>query len=444
MFISKVALPRRTFLRGVGVTLALPLLDAMIPALTATAKTAATPVPRLGFFYVPNGMSMPYWRPKTVGADFEFSPTLAPLLPHRQYVTVVSGLSNYSAYLGGLGVHTRPCAAWLSGARAQATEGSDLRLGTTADQIAARVLGKDTVLESLELSTDAAERVGNCENGYSCLYLSTISWRAPTVPNPMEVNPRVVFERLFGEDATEEARMHRLQMDKSILDQVTQELTGFQRQIGADDRHMLDDYLEAVRSVERRIQKSEKHAVTEIALERPIGLPETFDEHVKLMSDLLVLAYQADLTRVVTFVIARELSANTYPAIGVPEQHHEVSHHQGNPEKLRQLGKLNAYHMTLFARLVDKLAQTRDGDGTLLDHSLLLYGAAMSDPNLHSPLDLPLVLVGGGGGTLKGNRHLKYPDDQKVSMANLLQTILDKAGVPGDHIGDGTGVLSDL
>jgi hypothetical protein len=449
--VTRKALPRRTFLRGAGVTLALPLLDAMVPALTAASKTAAKPVPRLGYFYNPNGMSMGYWTPKTIGKDFEFTPILKPLEPFRDSMTVISGLNNYPSTMGaGGGVHTRACAAWMTGVLAKPTEGADVKLAKTADQYAARVLGRDTRLESLEISVERQiKRTGNCEYNYSCLYEASISWRTPTVPNPAESNPRVVFERLFGEEVDSEARIRRIRSDKSILDNVTHELSGLKGALGGNDRRTLEEYLTAVRDLERQIQKTEtSNASTPVPDDRPVGVPETFDEHVSLMFDLLFLAYQADLTRVATYPSGgiEGGGPGTYPWIGVPEQHHETSHHQNNPEKLMKLSKINTYHVNNFSRFVEKMAKTQDGDGTLLDHSFLLYGAGMSDADLHSPLDLPLVLVGAGCGTVKGNRHLKYADDKRTPMTNLHITLLRRAGVemPDNGIGDSTGELADL
>ncbi len=449
MLVTKRALSRRTVLRGAGVTLALPLLDAMVPTLTAQSKTAAKAVPRLGYFYNPNGMSMGYWTPKTVGKDFEFTTIMAGLAPHRDQVTIISGLSNYPSTLGaGGGVHTRACAAWMTGVLAKPTEGADVRLATTADQFAARQLGRETRLESLELSVERqVKRTGNCEYNYSCLYEASISWRTPTVPNPMENNPRVVFERLFGEETDATARMRRMKSDKSVLDNVRTELTELRAALGSGDRLTVDEYVAAVRDLERQIERAEKGAATsEVPDARPMGVPETFDEHVDLMMDLLFMAYRADITRVATFPSGgiEGGGPGTYPWIGVPEQHHETSHHQNNPEKLLKLSKINTYHMQKFVHLVDKMSKTQDGDGTLLDHSFLLYGAGMSDADLHSPLDLPLALVGGGCGTVKGNRHLQYAQEKKMPMTNLHVTLLHRAGVQIDSLGDSTGELSDL
>jgi hypothetical protein len=318
-----------------------------------------------------------------------------------------------------------------------------VELSTSADQYAARVLGRETMLESLELSTDRGSSVGNCEYNYSCLYESTISWRNATTPNPCESNPRAVFERLFGEEADAETRMRRLLRRKSVLDNIRQELTGLRKTLGSSDREAIEQYLEYVRNVERRIQKVEQQGVADVSIAAPLGVPKTYDEHVKLLLDLLVLAYQADITRVATFILARE-GGGHYPWIGVTEMHHELSHHQNDPRKHEQLVKINAYHMGLFAGFVDKLKNTRDGDGTLLDRAFMLYGGGMSDGDLHSPLDLPLVLVGGGCGKLKGNQHVGYPLDRKTPMTNLHVTMLHKVGVPVDRMVDSTGELTEL
>ncbi len=447
MFISKMALPRRTFLRGAGVTLALPMLDAMVPALTAASK-ATKAAPRLGFFYVPNGMHMPLWKPLKAGAgkDFELSFTLKGLQNVKDHVTVLGNLNNYAAGMGdGGGPHTRNQSAWLSGTLAKPGE-AEVKLATTADQHAARVLGRETPLESLEICTDPSDQVGSCDNGYSCLYVNTISWRSATVPNPMERNPRIVFERLFGEESDKQARLKRMRADKSILDTVQADLSSLGVKIGASDKSRVTEYLDAIRDVESRIQKAEKQSSTsEVALiERPVGIPETFEEHTLLMFDLTYLAYQADITRVVTFSIAREQGNKNYNNIGVPEGHHETSHHQNDPYKQSQLTKINSYHISLYAKLLEKMKNTPDGDGSLLDHSALVYGAGQSDGDLHSPLDLPLVVVGKLNGTVKGNQYINYDPKLKMPMMNLHRSLLDKAGVKTEMIGDATGMLSDI
>lgn len=446
MMLSQIALSRRTVLRGAGATLALPLLDAMVPALTATARTAAAPVPRLGFFYLPNGVAQKYWQPKGVGADFEFSPTLKSLEPFRKQVTVVSGLSNAAAIstTQGSGPHTRAHAVWLNGVTPKWTEGSDYRSGKTIDQFAADVIGKDSQLPSLELALEPNYMVGNCELGYSCVYINSTAWKSPTMPLPMENNPRRVFERLFGDGDSVEAQKRRLQLDRSLLDSVTGEASRLSARLGSQDRATLDEYLQTIRDVEKRIHRTEQsRETTELPeMAQPLGIPSTFDEHAKLMMDLQLLAYQADITRVVTFQIGREQSNRTYPEVGCPEGHHDQSH-KGDAENLLVYSKVNAYHTLLFSRLIQKMSETRDGDGTLLDHSIMTLGGGMGDGSRHSPLDLPAVLVGGGGGKLTGNRHLVYPA-RVTPMMNLGLSILDKVGVHVDRIGDSTGRLADL
>ncbi len=443
MIIKKLALPRRTFLRGMGATLALPLLDAMVPVASALAQTAAKPTKRLGFIYIPNGANMAKWTPAGEGTALELSPTLSPLESLRDQVVIPTGLDQRQAeaWGDGNGEHSRASGAWLNGVHPKRTEGADVRAGTTADQLAAAELGKDTLLPSLELALENSFVVGNCDNGYSCVYTNTISWRTPTTPLPMEHNPRVVFERLFGEGGTEEQRVARLQQDRSILDAVREDMARLARTLGPGDRGRVTQYLDAVREIERRIQQAEARtdaALPEV-LERPVGIPETFDEHARLMFDLQALAFQADITRVFTFLIGREQTAQSYPEIGVPDPHHAMSHHQMRPERLASYAKINTYHVELFASFLDKLRSTPDGDGSVLDHSLILYGAGISDGDQHSHVDLPLILAGGGGGRLKGGRHLRYEND--TPMTNLLVTMLDKAGVRVDEFGDSTGRL---
>lgn len=446
MIITKIALARRTFLRGIGTTLALPLLDAMVPALSAMARTAAKPVPRLGFFYLPNGVAQRFWDPKGVGTNFEFSPTLRSLEAHRNQLVVISGLGNSTAIskTQGSGPHTRAHAVWLNGVSPKWTEGADYQAGTTIDQFAAVELGKDTQLKSLELALEPNYFIGSCELGWSCVYINSSSWQTPTMPLPMENNPRVVFERLFGDGDSVDAQRARFRQDRSILDAITSEAATLSKQLGASDRTTLNEYLTAVRDVERRIQATEKQRKTTPlpAVAQPLGIPNTFDEHAKLMMDLQFLAYQADITRVVTFQIAREQSNRTYPEIGCPEGHHDQSH-KTDPEALLVYAKVNSYHTSLFARLVDKMAATPDGDGTLLDHSMLLLGSGMGNGSVHSPLDLGVVVVGGGCGQLKGGRHLVYPS-RVTPMMNLGLSLLDKVGVTLESVGDSTGRLTDL
>ena len=445
MIVTKRNLPRRTLLRGVGATLALPFLDAMAPALTALARTAAAPTPRLGFVYVPNGVVLPEWRPEETGAGFTLSPTLAPLAPLREQLMVLTGLAHRQAeaFGDGNGDHSRASAAWLTGVHARQTEGADVLAGVSADQVAARVLGRQTPLPSLELALEANELIGNCDVGYSCVYQNTISWRTSTTPVPMETHPRIVFERLFGDGSSPEVRRTRLRSTRSILDSVTEEAARLQRTLGAGDRTRMTQYLDAVREVEQRVQRAEDYSV-DAGLElpeRPVSVPEQFADHARLMFDLLALAYQADITRVSTFLLGRELSQRTYPEIGVPGPHHTLSHHRGDDEKIAQVAKINLYHVQLFSRFLETLQSVPDGDGSLLDHTMLVYGGGIGDGNLHEHVDLP-VLLAGGGAYLRTGRHVVYTEEPP--MANLLLSLLARAGVPTDALGDSTGRLEGL
>jgi hypothetical protein len=442
MIITKRALPRRTFLKGAGAAIGLPLLSAMVPAFAADAPKAK----RIGFIYLPNGVAknftgIDYWTPKQVGKLTELSTILAPLAPFRDRLTVVSGLAarvaEANAEDGATGDHTKATAAWLTGVRCRRTEGADIEAGTSADQIAARVIGAQTVLPSLELSIDLSVLAGMCDSAYSCVYLNTLSWSSPKTPLPSENNPRVVFERLFGNGGTNAQRAAQARQDRSILDFVGADFARLTRQLGSADRVQVDEYLGAVREVERRIETVEKlgDEAGLPALERPPGIPETFGEHVKLMYELQWLAFQADLTRVVTFMLGRELNFRTYPEIGLTQGHHTMSHHQERPENIERYAKLNTYQTDLFATFLNRLASTPEGDGTLLDHSLFLYGAALSNPNLHAHMDLPLAVVGGPAGS--GGRHTTVPSN--TPMANLLLTLLDQVDVPIESIGDSTG-----
>jgi hypothetical protein len=444
--VTKKHLSRRTLLQGLGVAVSLPLLDSMIPALTAQSKTAANVVPRVGFVYVPHGAVMDKWTPVGTGADFELGPILSPLAKHRSDVIVLSNLCHRQAEaLGDGGAdHARSSSTWLNGVHAKKTEGEDVRAGTTIDQLAAQKIGQDTRFPSLELGTeDMTGLIGACDVGYSCAYMNTISWSTPTTPLPMEINPRVVFERLFGEGGTLPERLARMAEDKSILDQITSSVPRLQKGLGSRDRTRMNEYLENIREIERRLQIAEKQAGAQVAVPNaPVGVPDSYEEHVALMYDMLALAYQADMTRVFTFMMARELSQRSYPQVGVADPHHATSHHQDNPEKLAKLVKIQNYHLTLFTRFLDKLQATPDGDGRLLDHTTLLYGSCMSNSNLHNHNPLPTLLAGGGAGRLKGGRHLKYPEN--TPMSNLLLTVLNKVGVPADKIGDSTGPLADV
>ena len=450
MIITRKAVPRRTLLRGVGATLALPLLDGMVPALSALGRTAAAPTRRLGVVYVPNGVEEAQWRPATEGAGFDFTPTLKPLEPFRDRLLAISGLENTAARPGPgelAGQHSRPAAAFLTGVHAKRTTGSALALGISLDQLAATQLGRDTQLASLELSlegVDTVNGVSTCDTGYSCAYLN-VSWRNTTTPMPRETNPRVVFERLFGDvGSTDPAvRLARIRTQRSILDSVLQKVRDLRTELGAGDNVKISEYLEAVRDVERRIQTAESQADRELpVVDSPSGIPVSFEEHARLMYDLQLLAFQTDLTRVFSFMIGREQSGMTYPQIGVPDAHHPISHHRNDPELRAKIARINQYHMTLFAEFVDKLRATSDGDGSLLDNVIILYGAALRDGNAHSYDDLNLLLVGGGGGRLQGGRHIMYPAETPI--ANLHLTLMDKLGMPVEQFGDGTGTLTGL
>ncbi len=450
MVISKVALPRRTFLRGAATTLALPLLDAMVPALTPVAKTAAAPVVRLGFIFRPNGYIRQFWTPDKVGTAPDFKRSLLSLEPFRDRVLVVSGLANREAEPKGASAaapHSRSGTAWLTASHAKATEGADVRAGISADQIAAPVLGRDTILPSLELATESNEQVvGNCEAGYSCIYQNTIAWRNETTPLPMETHPRVVFERLFGVGATRAQQRRELRENRSILYSVTERISDLSRSLGSNDRARLTQYLESVREVETRILKAEQRTEdTTLDLPvRPSDMPGLWEDHVKLMFDLQVLAYQADITRVIAFQLARELSPRTYPNIGVLGQHHATSHHGNAPGKIDEVGRIDAYHLSLVAYYLEKLRSIQDGEGTLLDHAIIAVGGGLGNPNIHEIIDLSNLVIGGGAGKIKGNRHVAYPVDDYIPQGNLWLTLLDRAGVHADRVGDSTGTLVEI
>ena len=445
MMIFKKAIPRRTFLRGVSATLALPLLDGMIPAVARAAGTAAKPVIRTGFVYVPNGINMSKWTPATEGAGFEMTPILEPLASFRDRLLVLTGLDqNQATALPGEGgaFHTRTTVAWLTGVHPKATKGVDILAGVSVDQLAAKELGKETQLASLEMALDASASAGVCEGEYTCAYANTLSWRTPTTPLPMENKPRAVFERLFGDSDTTDAtaRLARIRENHSILDSLTREVGRLQTRLHAKDRAKLAEYLDAIRDIERRIQIAEQQSTLELpTLERPDAVPASFEEYAKLMFDLQVLALQTDMTRVVTFRMGRESSGRTFGEIGVSESHHSVSHHRGDPRQMEKGAKIDAYHIKLFSYLLDKLRSTPDGDGTLLDHVMLLYGAGMSDGNMHTNQSLPVLLAGGAAGKLKGGRHIVYP--KATPMTNLFLSMLDTMGIHIDKLGDSTGKL---
>jgi hypothetical protein len=439
MIIKKTALPRRTFLRGMGVTMALPLLDAMFPALTPMAQAAANPAKRLGFVYIPMGMNPAEWIPQETGKITSLSTSLASLQPHLNYITVLTNTElKDMAY--PTGNHAASNAIFLSAVPPKRTEGNDYALATTVDQIAAKQLGKETAIPSLELATDLIAQTGNCDNGLACAYQNNLAWSSPTTPLPSEADPRVVFERLFGDGGTTQERRSDLRKNQSILDWVTQDMARLQKQVGAADRARVGEYVETVREVERRIQRAQQQSSeTKLPdLERPANVPENWEEHVKLMYDLQVLALQADITRVITFQMAREASTRTYPQIGINEAHHPISHHANLPDRLAKLARINAYHVSLFAYLVERLKATPDGDGNLLDHTTYLLGSGMGNPNVHDHTNLPAVLAGGKN----GGRHLKY--NEPIPLANVHLSLLEKVGVHQAKFGDSTGTIEAL
>jgi hypothetical protein len=450
MIVTKKSLARRTVLRGLGSVIALPLLDGMVPALTPLRLTAASPVRRLGAVYAPNGMNIGQWTPGTEGQGFALTPILTPFAPVRDKIVVVSGLSNKQIAdglpsEGGAGDHSRGQATYLTGVRPKRTEGADLRAGVSVDQIAAQELGKQTQLASLEISLESADLLGSCDFGYACAYTAALSWRTATSPLLMETDPRAVFERLFGDAETTDskARMTRLQKRKSILDSVSADVTRLQTALDPADRAKLSEYLDAVQDIERRLVKAEQQSALELpVVDRPAGAPAAYADYAELMFDLIALAYQSDLTRVFSFLMGREQSIRTYPEIGVPEGHHQISHHQDRPELLEKLAKINVFHSHIFSKFLQKLQATPDGDGSVLDHTMILYGSGLSNPNLHQHDDLPLMVAGGGAGTIKGNRHIRVAAG--TPMANLHLTLLDKMGLRVDRFGESTGLIESL
>jgi len=448
MFISKKHISRRTLLRGAGATLALPLLDAMVPAATALAQTAAAPKPRFVGCFVPHGMAPGYWVPEKVGDNPDFPFNWKPLEPFRNYVTILSGMHSRSAEPppGATGADHWVAAAFMCANKPRKTTGADLYAGTTIDQIIAQRYGQENLMPSLQLAVeDPGSNSSNCGEGYSCTYTNTISWASPTSPLPMELNPQVVFERMFGDGSTPEQRASRRKRDRSILDSLTASLSRMKTDVSAADRARLDDYTQNVREIERRLQiamKASSVAPSDFGV--PVGVPQTFDEHIKLQFSLLALAFQADITRVGSLLFARDLTGRTYPESEAPTSgFHGVSHHGEDPRQIGQLSKINQYHVKMLAYLIDRLAKTQDGDGTLLDHSLVLYGSNMGNSNQHVHYDVPHVLVGSLNGRVKGNRHIAYPT-KTVPTGSLLLTILDKFGISQDTIGDSEGKLAAI
>ena len=436
MFVAKKALPRRTFLRAIGATVALPMLDAMVPALSAAPK----PTPRFGFVYIANGVIQKQWIPATTGPGFELTPSLLPFAHVRDQISILSGLSHLQAdtFGDGTGDHPRASAVWLTGVHAydRTLPGVEVRLATTADQMIANAVGRTSRLPSLELAVDFPTQ-GACDSG-DCFYINTVSWRNATTPNPTESHPRVVFERLFGGTGTLEQRMERMRTRRSILDSVSESAERLRQGLGSSDRTRMSEYLEDLREIERRIERSAHNAATDLAVPAaPIGVPDAFDEHVALIFDLMAVAYQADLTRVFTFMMARDLHNRTYPQIGVDEPHHGLSHHQNKADKIARFAKINTYHVGLFAKFLARLKATPDGDGSVLDHSVILYGSGMGNANVHSHVALPYLVAGTGAGAIRGGRHIRAQNHEP--SGNLLLSVIDKFGITQDRVGLSTG-----
>ncbi len=441
MILTKKALPRRTFLRTVGATMALPMLDAMIPAATAASKTPLGQAKRLGFVFMPMGCDESRWTPGSEGDLSQLSPILQSLEPVKDQLSVLTNMELANAYPGS---HATSNSSFLSAAKARHTEGNDYYLGTTVDQVAAKQLGQHTQLPSLELSMDLMQTVGQCDNGYACVYQNNLSWSTPTTPLPAEAHPRMVFESLFGDGGSAQERQAALKERASLLDAFRQDVARLKRDLGAADRARMDDYLETIREVERRIQQAEAsvgdHPLPD--LDRPIGVPAAYADHARLMFDLQCLAYQGDVTRVITFQLARETSNRTYPEIGVPDPHHPLSHHGNDPDKIARMAKINQFHVSLFSEYVQKLKATPDGDGSLLDSTLLLYGSGIGNPNIHDHTNLPTLVAGGAATGMRGHRHIRY--HQPTPLANLHLSLLDRVGVRLDAFADSDGKLEEL
>jgi Protein of unknown function (DUF1552) len=446
MIVTKKHLPRRTFLKGMGAVVALPMLDAMTPALAATARAAKAPV-RLAFTYVPNGIVMSDWTPAVSGAGFEFTRILKPLERFRNDMVVLSGLAqkNGNALGDGPGDHARAAGAYLTGVHPRKTAGADIQNGISADQIAAQQLGSLTRFSSLELGCDDSRTIGNCDSGYSCAYTNSLAWRGPSTPMPPETNPRLVFERLFGDIDTSlppDTRARRLQYRRSILDLVGERTAQLSNDLGAADKRKLDEYLSSIREIEQRIERAEKDLTgLTPSIDKPTGVPVLFTEYVQLMFDLQLIAFQTDQTRIITMMMGREGSLRTYNEIGVSDPHHPLTHHRNNVEWIEKVKKVNTHHVELFGQFLEKMKNTPDGDGSLLDHSMIVYGSGLSDGNRHTHEDLP-ILIAGGGGRFRLGQHIAYPKD--TPMTNLFLSLLDRMGVRTDKIGDSTGRIEQL
>ncbi|MFL3659858.1 MAG: DUF1552 domain-containing protein, partial [Opitutales bacterium] len=437
----KKAIARRTFLKGMGASVALPLLDAMIPAATAASRTLATPVRRLGYVFMPMGCDQSRWTPRSEGTLDKLSPILDSLAPVKDQTAIFTNMQLKPAYPGS---HATSNSSFLSAAKAKVTESSDYYLGTTADQLAAQQIGQQTQLPSLELAMDLLQVVGQCDNGYACVYQNNLSWSSPTTPLPAEAHPRIVFESLFGEGGTPEERQTALRKRASLLDSIIGDMKRLKRGLGANDRSRVSDYLDSIREVERRVQKADTDTKDKPMpdLDRPMGVPAAYADHARLMFDLQLLAYQGDITRVTTFQIARETSNRSYPEIGISDPHHPLSHHGDNPEKIEKMSKINAFHVSLFAEYLERLKNTPEGNGSLLDNVLLLYGSGIGNPNVHNHSNLPIIVAGGAAGGMKGNRHIRYKEPKP--LANLHLSLLDKVGVKIDQFGDSTGKIDGL
>jgi hypothetical protein len=440
-FITKKSIPRRTFLKGAGASLALPLLDAMIPAATTAMNTPSAQIQRLGYVFMPMGCDQSRWTPESEGTLDKLSPILKSLKPVKHNLTVMTNMELKPAYPGS---HATSNSSFLSAAKAKVTESSDYYLGTTADQVAAQQIGRQTQLPSLELAMDLLQTVGQCDNGYACVYQNNLSWSSPTTPLPAEAHPRLVFESLFGEGGSLDERRAALRERASLLDSIAEDMNRIKRELGKSDQARVADYLDSIREVERRIQKAEVDSKDNPLpdLDRPMGVPAAYADHARLMFDLQLLAYQGDITRIITFQIARETSNRTYPEIGVSDPHHPLSHHGDDPDKIERMSKINAFHVSLFSEYLEKLQNTPEGNGSLLDNISILYGSGIGNPNVHNHTNLPVIVAGGASAGMKGNRHIRY--DHPTPLANLHFTLLDKAGVKIDKFGDSNGKIDNL
>lgn len=438
-FLTKKSLPRRTLLRGIGTTMALPFLDAMVPSSTLRAAPAANRVKRLGFVFMPMGADLSRWTPQSENSLDELSPILQSLDPVKDHVTVFTNTELQKAYPGS---HATSNSAFLSAARAKLTESTDYYLGTTVDQVAAKAIGQETALPSLELAMDMMDTVGQCDNGYACVYQNNLSWSSPTTPLPAEAHPRLVFEKLFGEGGSKEEREAALRKRASLLDFIKEDMASLKRELGHEDRARVDGYMDSVREVERRIEMAETgiRENPNTDLDRPVGVPALYADHARLMFDLQLLAMQGDVTRITTFQLSRETSNRSYPEIGVSDPHHPLSHHGNDPAKIERMSKINAFHVSLFAEFLGKLAATPDGEHSLLEQSLFLYGSGIGNPNVHDHTNLPVFVAGGGAAGIKGNRHLQYEDP--IPLANVHRTLLDRVGVRVESFGDSDGLVA--